>query len=127
MEDRTASLRLAGPRGTIEVAGHDMSRAVSGIELEHRAGERPRLRLDLLLHEVTIDGEMQAIVPDETAAALVALGWTPPREQPPVGWLAEALRSPAHRSAVAAEVRRMARVDQAWAREAMGHQCRSKR
>lgn len=121
MTARTAHLHLDGPSGTVEVAGHDISGATVGLQLEHRAGERPLLRLELLLHEATISGEAQVILPDETAAALVVLGWTPPGEQPPAGWLAEALQAPAHRAAVEAEVRRLARVDQAWGRSFIGH------
>lgn len=116
MLQRTARLNLAGRHGTIEIDGTDISRAVHSLTLEASVDELPRLRLELLLLDVSTTAETQIHVPDETAAALVALGWTPPGEQPPAGWLEEALRSRAHRDAVAAEVRRLARVDRAWAR-----------
>jgi hypothetical protein len=119
MTDRTARLRLGLDGGTVEVAGHDVSLSVTALQLDHRAGHRPLLRLELLLQELDVEGEMQAFVPDETAAALVALGWTPPGEQPPAGWLAGVLRSREHRAAVEAEVRRLARADRSWARNMM--------
>jgi hypothetical protein len=126
MTDRTAHLRLGLDGGAVEVAGHDLSRSTTALRLEHRPGHRPLLRLELLLDQAHVEGEVQVVVPDETAAALVALGWTPPGEQPSAGWLEGVLRSREHRAAVEAEVRRLARIDQSWGREAMGHQCRSK-
>lgn len=116
MLQRTARLNFTGGHGTIEIDGTDISRAVHSLTLESTADELPRLRLDLILLDVSTTAEARVLVPEEMASALVALGWTPPGEQPPAGWLEEALRSRAHREAVAAEVRRLARVDRAWAR-----------
>ncbi|MFJ2029439.1 hypothetical protein [Streptosporangium sp. NPDC087985] len=43
----------------------------------------PGLTVDLLMHEVEVDGEMVVSVPDRTRDALIALGWTPPAEPRP--------------------------------------------
>ncbi|GAQ61904.1 hypothetical protein [Streptomyces scabiei] len=64
--------------GTVEVNGHDISDAVRGFTLTGEAGHMPRLGLDLRLFTGEVEGEVQVHIPDETAATLVALGWTPP-------------------------------------------------
>ncbi|WP_432247700.1 hypothetical protein ACRAR1_07065 [Streptomyces sanyensis] len=116
MNERTARIRLEGPTPLVEIGGLDVSAATVSLRLEAQHSHRTGLVLDLLLHEAVVEGQTQVSVPDETARALVALGWTPPGDQPPGGWLEEALRSRVHRAAVAEEVRRLARIDQVWAR-----------
>lgn len=65
--------------GTIEVGGHDISDTVRGFTLTGEAGHRPRLTLDLRVFTGEADGgDVQVHIPDDTAATLVALGWTPP-------------------------------------------------
>ncbi|TLQ45766.1 hypothetical protein [Streptomyces marianii] len=91
---RTARLHLNGPHGSVEVDGQDVSHATVGLRLSASVDMTPHLVLELRLDEVTMDGQAQVIVPEGTAAALVTLGWTPPGEQPPAGWLEAALRAP---------------------------------
>ena len=66
--------------GTIEVGGHDISNAVRGFTLTSEVGHMPGILLDLLVFtgETEVEGDVKVHVPDETAAALVTLGWTPP-------------------------------------------------
>ncbi|MFU0241676.1 hypothetical protein ACKI1J_38800 [Streptomyces scabiei] len=66
--------------GTIEVGGHDISNAVRGFTLTSEVGHMPGILLDLLVFtgETEVQGDVKVHVPDETTAALVALGWTPP-------------------------------------------------
>jgi hypothetical protein len=76
---RRASIRLdALGGGTVEVGGHDISDAVRGFTLTGEVGHMPRLVLDLRVFtgEAVAEGEVH--IPDETAATLVVLGWTPP-------------------------------------------------
>jgi hypothetical protein len=73
-------------RGTVEVDGHDISDAVRGFTLSGEVGHRPRLGLELCVYTSEADGDdVQVHIPDDTAAALVALGWTPPDDGQPVG------------------------------------------
>lgn len=44
-------------------------------------GHLPTLTIDLSLRGAEVDGQMHVTVPPATAAALVALGWTPPPGQ----------------------------------------------
>lgn len=67
--------------GRVVVNGVDLSRAARGITLEAEVGCRPVLHLELVLHDVSTVAETRILIPDETAAALVALGWTPPPGQ----------------------------------------------
>ena len=66
--------------GTVEVGGHDISNAVRGFTLTSEVGRMPGILLDLLVFtgEAEVEGDVKVHVPHETAAALVALGWTPP-------------------------------------------------
>nr|WP_024067041.1 hypothetical protein [Streptomyces sp. F2]AHC28120.1 hypothetical protein pFP3.18c [Streptomyces sp. F2] len=85
MTEHAARIRLdAQGMGTVEVDGHDISPAVRGLTLSAKAGHLPRLVLDLLVFTGEIDGEAQVHIPDDTAATLVALGWTPPDDGQPV-------------------------------------------
>lgn len=65
--------------GTVEVDGHDISDAVRGFTLSGKVGHRPRLDLELCVYtSEASSGDVQVHIPDDTAATLVALGWTPP-------------------------------------------------
>lgn len=76
---RHASIRLdALGGGTVEVGGHDISDAVRGFTLTGEVGHMPRLGLDLRVFTSEVEGDVQVHIPDETAATLAALGWTPP-------------------------------------------------
>lgn len=82
MHRRTAHVRMNGPDATVNVDGADLSHATRAYTIGHQVGHQPQLLLDVRLDEVTIKGEMTVEVPEATAAALVALGWTPPDDQP---------------------------------------------
>lgn len=79
---RSARLSLAAGAGnsSIEVDGQRL-RGVTGLELTANPDGVPVLTLGVRLHEVDADGQMTVTVPEDTRAALVALGWTPPTEE----------------------------------------------
>lgn len=68
-------------QGLIAVDGKDLSRAVRSFTVECEAGFVPTLRLELLVHDVSTAAEANVYIPEDTAAALVALGWSPPPGQ----------------------------------------------
>ncbi|MGH3495066.1 MAG: hypothetical protein ACRDQ1_17780 [Sciscionella sp.] len=76
-----AKLVLRPFEGQIIVGGTDLAPAVRSIQLCAGVDYRPELVLNLVLHEVEVDGEITTTIPDRTREALVALGWTPPAEQ----------------------------------------------
>lgn len=78
MAAQKANLALTAVGGTVEVDGHDVTRGVQGLTLTAKAGHRPTLTLDMLVNEVELDGETTVTVPEQTAQALTALGWTAP-------------------------------------------------
>ncbi|GAQ52072.1 hypothetical protein [Streptomyces acidiscabies] len=81
MRERTAKLSLTGHgSGTIKVDGQPI-RGVRSLALTSDAGALPTLTLELLLHDVSTMAETIVLIDDDTAATLVALGWTPPPEQ----------------------------------------------
>ncbi|HEY8985661.1 MAG TPA: hypothetical protein VIU15_39585 [Streptomyces sp.] len=81
MRERSAKLSLTGHgAGTIEIDGQPL-RGVRSLTLTSEAGARPTLTLDLLVHDVSTFAEAVVLIDDDTAATLVALGWTPPPEQ----------------------------------------------
>lgn len=81
---RTARLNLTGPNGgTVEINGRDISDSIRGVTVQHSIGHHPQLTLDVRVHVSEVEGEaVVVLLPESTAAALVALGWTPPAEQP---------------------------------------------
>lgn len=84
-EPRTASISLdALGMGTVKVDGHDISDSVRGLTLSARAGHVSSLVLDLRVDADEFSGEAHVYIPAETAATLVALGWTPPDDDQPV-------------------------------------------
>ena len=74
-----AKLKLQVGRGTVEVDGQEIE-GVRELSIDAGVGEIPTLRLDLLVHEIEVDGEMIVSVPDSTREALIKLDWTPPSE-----------------------------------------------
>ena len=77
---KRATISLGLNKGRIEIDGQRLP-GVTGLQLAASVDDGvPRLTVDLNMHEVEIDGEMAVRVPERTAAALVALGWTPPEE-----------------------------------------------
>ncbi|MCX5229682.1 hypothetical protein [Streptomyces sp. NBC_00233] len=67
--------------GSITVDGVPL-KGVRSLSLDAGAGERPILRLELAVQDLSTVAETVIHVPDDTAATLVALGWTPPPGQP---------------------------------------------
>lgn len=78
---RSAQITLApGPgANSIEVGGQRLH-GVIGLELKADPNSMPVLTVAVRLHEVDVDGAMTVQVPEQTRAALVALGWTPPAD-----------------------------------------------
>ncbi|GAA2825284.1 hypothetical protein RMN57_13200 [Kitasatospora sp. CM 4170] len=77
---RTAHVALRPGRGTITVDGTEL-RGVVACEIRGHVQEVPTMVVALALHEIEVDGQMSISVPPNTAASLVALGWTPPPGQ----------------------------------------------
>lgn len=78
------TMRISGPghASRVELSGHDISHALTGVTLRLDAGSVPTATLELALWEVP--AELDAVevkVPDETKDLLVRLGWTPPAEE----------------------------------------------
>lgn len=82
MTARDVRIELNGTgRGTITVDGVPL-RGVHSLTLDSEAGQRTVLRLELLMHDVgTFANAADVLIPEDTAATLVALGWTPPPGQ----------------------------------------------
>jgi hypothetical protein len=73
-----ATIRLGLGKGRVEIDGQRLP-GVTGLRLDASTDEDvPRLTVHLAMDEVEVDGEMTVQIPDRTAAALAALGWTPP-------------------------------------------------
>ena len=71
-------LNLGAMRGMVEVNGQSLTNAVTAVAVTADVKDVPVVSLTLLTHDVTVDGEARVTIPDETHAALTALGWTPP-------------------------------------------------
>ncbi|MFF6825036.1 hypothetical protein [Streptomyces longwoodensis] len=79
MDLHKALVHLTGPTGTVAIDGTRLKgiRNVTirgGLDQDGPA----TLTIDLALDLAVVDGQVVAQVPEDTAAALVALGWTPP-------------------------------------------------
>lgn len=68
-----------GKAPSILLDGKPVEHVTQGLTIEHAAGGLPRLTLHLALGEVRVKGKAVVTVSEETAAALVAIGWTPPK------------------------------------------------
>lgn len=108
MAGRTAKVHLNGPTGTVEVGGADLSHAVQRVAITGKVGCTPTMTLDLVIHQMDVDGEMHVQVPEDTAAALIVLGWAPPDDSQPIHL------SPRHHDLVSAALRHMARTQPDW-------------
>ena len=64
--------------GRLLLNGQDLSQAVSGVELVSRVGKATVLKLTLAAPQVSAEWNGVVAVDDETRAALLALGWSPP-------------------------------------------------
>jgi hypothetical protein len=78
---RTAHVELNDVgMGSVSVDGVPL-KGVRALSLEAEHGVRPVLRLELAVHDISTIAETLICIPDDTAATLVALGWTPPPGQ----------------------------------------------
>lgn len=81
-EPLTASLSWNGRTGSLELDGHDISRAVHRATLTLEAGDWPELELDVNVQTVTVGHvdhpQVKLHMPDEARDLLIARGWTPP-------------------------------------------------
>ncbi|MFB7278061.1 hypothetical protein ACFCZV_13215 [Streptomyces hydrogenans] len=66
--------------GSIEVDGVPL-KGIRSLSLDATVDERPVLRLELAVHDISTVAETLIHIPGDTAATLVALGWTPPPGQ----------------------------------------------
>lgn len=79
MTTHQVEVETASGRGTVRVDGHDISNAVTGINVGVKAGELTLVILNLAVDTSRLDGRDVIVdVPVETAFALERLGWTPP-------------------------------------------------
>ncbi|MFI9005093.1 hypothetical protein [Streptomyces sp. NPDC053541] len=105
---------------SVELDGTDVSRAVTSVHVHAEHGERPHVTLGLALHDISTLAETRILVPEDTAAALVALGWTPPED---VGQGID-VTHPALREAVLAALRHAARARAPWLTELLRRHAR---
>ncbi len=78
---RNARIELsAAGLSSITVDGLPL-KGVRALSLDADMDERPVLRLELAVHDISTLAETLIHIPDGTAATLVALGWTPPPAQ----------------------------------------------
>jgi hypothetical protein len=82
MPQHSFAFEQDGIVGRVSIDGHDISKAVRSIRFDGDAGARPCVTLNLFIHDVTTvsSQDTEVLIPDSTAEALVALGWTPPAE-----------------------------------------------
>jgi hypothetical protein len=71
-----------GNSARVTVNGVDISTAVTAVTVHADAWEHPRVTLELRAHDVTqiSSPETELLIPETTAQALAAMGWTPPAE-----------------------------------------------
>ena len=79
----TVHLSSDGVRHKLIIDGIDLSRGARSAQLTLTTGELPTLTFEpIIFHLDATDIEAaRVVVTDQAAAALVALGWTPPAEQ----------------------------------------------
>jgi len=80
----TVQLGSDGMHHSLIVDGIDLSRGMRSAQLTLASGMMPTLVLDPIIFNLdgTDLGDARVVVADQAAAALVALGWAPPAEQP---------------------------------------------
>jgi hypothetical protein len=112
-EPRNAHIRLGEPGlAAIEIDGQDISDTTRGFTLNAQVGHVPQLVVDLQIHVGEIDGQdVDVHVPADTAATLVALGWTPPDDGQPVE-----LTDPKRHDAMVKIIKAETRRDPNWLR-----------
>lgn len=74
-----AKLNLHKVGGTVEIDGHDITKAVRSVTVSAAAGEPSVMTLEMAVWEAAeIDGEVTVEVPDAVRDALLKVGWTAP-------------------------------------------------
>lgn len=68
-----------GPLTKVTVNGLDISNCTTSYNLDQRANDLPHLTIALQM-PITFEGAAEVAIPDQTRAALIALGWTAPPE-----------------------------------------------
>lgn len=117
---RTARIALdAIGGGRVEVDGHDITDTVRELTLQAGVGRIPQLVLDLRIHNAETEAEVVAHIPADTAATLVALGWTPPDEGQPVD-----LTDPKRHDQMIKIIKAEARRDPDWFRSLLRREAR---
>lgn len=82
MKQRHVSIAVTGPgQADISLDGTPIQ-GVRGVTFGASVDEFALVVLDVNVPTATVDGEMIAVLPEGTAETLIALGWTPPAEQP---------------------------------------------
>lgn len=80
---RPGTVRISsdGVVGQLHLDGQDISRVLDAVDLKLRPGCLPEVTLGVLVHDLTTEVEAKVVIPQETRALLVRLGWTPPAEE----------------------------------------------
>lgn len=64
---------------TVELDGHDISRSLTGVQIDMNAGSCPEVTLEVAVGTfVTFEGKARVQIDWSAHEALLALGWTPP-------------------------------------------------
>lgn len=85
--ERDAQIEIYGRKskatGRIVIGGTDISSAVTGFTLGVNTRKEAKLTIELAVVDgVVVDGaNIEVGIPEETASALIALGWAPPAEK----------------------------------------------
>lgn len=75
---REAALVLRAGVCKVDIGEVDLAAACRSISLSADGHSPPRVELELLLPEITVDGEVTVLILPNVRDALLALGWTPP-------------------------------------------------
>ncbi|MFB7288990.1 hypothetical protein [Actinacidiphila glaucinigra] len=80
---RHVQIRTQGTHSQVLIDGHDIARAVTGLTFKASVDQSvATLQLDLQLVDVTEIGSVdtEVVLGEAVADTLIALGWTPPKE-----------------------------------------------
>lgn len=84
-ERQPRNLRIGKPENRggwlVELDGHDISHALTGLRLSLDSGPVGEVRLDVIAEELETHSDVIVLLPDATKDLLVRLGWTPPAEE----------------------------------------------
>lgn len=81
-DDTSFSAEMDGSDGSVKVGGHDISDSIHAFTVDATAGHRPRVTLELSVHNVTrIESEhTEVVMSSATRDLLIAAGWQPPAD-----------------------------------------------